>query len=209
MLEFRETDFFTRAITQLLSDDEYAELQGELVVNPAVGDVIPGSGGLRNVRWNQERRGKGKRGGVRVIYYWLRDRLSRVHASGVLEAGARRSFLGAEEGARAACEGGVPMKKQLFDELVASVKQAGKIHRGEAQPSRTFVFQPDDVRKIREKLHKSQSEFARMIGVSVSTLQNWEQGRRQPEGPARALLVVASKAPEVVAKALAAAARRA
>lgn len=100
------------------------------------------------------------------------------------------------------------MKKELFDELVASVKQAGAIHRGETKPSRTFVFEPEDVRKIREKLHKSQSEFARMIGVSVATLQNWEQGRRQPEGPARALLVVASKAPDVVAKALADAARR-
>jgi putative transcriptional regulator len=100
------------------------------------------------------------------------------------------------------------MKKQLFDDLVASVKQAGRIHRGEDQASRTFVFQPEDVRKIRDKLQKSQSEFARMIGVSVSTLQNWEQGRRQPEGPARALLVVASKAPEVVAKALAGATRR-
>lgn len=101
------------------------------------------------------------------------------------------------------------MKKQLFDDLVTSIKQAGRIHRGEEKPSRTFVFQPDDVRDIREKLSKSQSEFARMIGVSVSTLQNWEQGRRQPEGPARALLVVASKAPKVVAKALAGAARRA
>lgn len=101
------------------------------------------------------------------------------------------------------------MKKEMFDQLVASVKQAGKIHRGEAKASRTFVFRPEEVRRIREKLHKSQSEFARMIGVSVSTLQNWEQGRRQPEGPARALLVVASKAPGVVAKALAAAARRA
>lgn len=100
------------------------------------------------------------------------------------------------------------MKKQLFDELVDSIKEAGRIHRGESKPSRTFVFQPEDVRRIREKLHKSQSEFARMIGVSVSTLQNWEQGRRQPEGPARALLVVASKAPEIVAKALAGAARR-
>lgn len=100
------------------------------------------------------------------------------------------------------------MKKALFDELVGSIKEAGRIHRGEVKPSRTFVFEPEDVRKIREKLHKSQSEFARMIGVSVSTLQNWEQGRRQPEGPARALLVVASKAPDVVAKALAEAARR-
>lgn len=100
------------------------------------------------------------------------------------------------------------MKKERFDELVASIKQAGRIHRGEAKASRTFAFQPEDVRQIREKLQKSQAEFARMIGVSVSTLQNWEQGRRQPEGPARALLVVASKAPDVVAKALADAVRR-
>jgi putative transcriptional regulator len=101
------------------------------------------------------------------------------------------------------------MKKELFEELVSSIKDAGRIHRGETKPSRTFVFEPDDIREIREKLHKSQSEFARMIGVSVGTLQNWEQGRRQPEGPARALLVVASHAPKVVAKALAEATRRA
>ena len=100
------------------------------------------------------------------------------------------------------------MKKEMFEQLVASVKQAGKIHRGETKASRTFVFQPEEIRVIREKLHKSQSEFARMIGVSISTLQNWEQGRRQPEGPARALLVVASKAPNVVAKALAEVTRR-
>jgi putative transcriptional regulator len=100
------------------------------------------------------------------------------------------------------------MKKELFEDLVASIKQAGKVHRGEIKASRSFVFQPEDVRQIRDKLHKSQSEFAKMIGVSVSTLQNWEQGRRQPEGPARALLLVASKAPDVVAKALAGTTRR-
>jgi putative transcriptional regulator len=100
------------------------------------------------------------------------------------------------------------MKKRLFDELVESIRQAGKIHRGEEAPSRKFVFEPEAVRAIRQKLNKSQSEFAQMIGVSVATLQNWEQGRREPEGPARALLVVAAKAPSVVAKALASAARR-
>lgn len=100
------------------------------------------------------------------------------------------------------------MKKALFGELIESIRDAGKIRRGERAPSRKFVFKPDDVRSIREKLQKSQSEFAQMIGVTVSTLQNWEQGRREPQGPARALLVVASKAPEVVAKALASAARR-
>jgi putative transcriptional regulator len=100
------------------------------------------------------------------------------------------------------------MKKALFGELIENIRDAGKIRRGERAPPRKFVFKPDDVRSIREKLQKSQSEFAQMIGVTVSTLQNWEQGRREPQGPARALLVVASKAPEVVAKALASAARR-
>jgi putative transcriptional regulator len=101
------------------------------------------------------------------------------------------------------------MKKQLFDDLVESIHQAGKIHRGEKTASRRYVFEPEDIQSIRHNLGKSQSEFARMIGVTVSTLQNWEQGRREPQGPARALLVVASKAPEVVAKALASASRRA
>ena len=100
------------------------------------------------------------------------------------------------------------MKKQLFGELIESISEAAKIHRGKAKPSRRFVFKPQDVRAIRTKLRKSQSEFAQMIGVSVGTLQNWEQGRREPEGPARALLVVASKAPQTVARALASASRR-
>lgn len=100
------------------------------------------------------------------------------------------------------------MKKELFDELAGSIRQAGKIRRGEAPPSREFTFRAQDVRAIRAKLAKSQSEFARMIGVSVATLQNWEQGRREPQGPARALLVVASKAPGVVQKALAKTTRR-
>lgn len=70
MLEFRETAFFTRAIVEALSDDEYAELQGALVVNPEAGDLIRETGGLRKLRWSQQRRGKGKRAGIRVIYYW-------------------------------------------------------------------------------------------------------------------------------------------
>ena len=100
------------------------------------------------------------------------------------------------------------MKKEMFDELVESVQQAGAIHRGEARPSRQCAFKSQDVRAIREKLGKTQTEFSRMIGVSVDTLQNWEQGRRQPVGPARALLVVAARAPEVVEKALTKSTRR-
>jgi putative transcriptional regulator len=94
------------------------------------------------------------------------------------------------------------MNEKDFKNLVESVKEARKIKRGELPPSRRFEFSPLDIKAIRERLHKSQAEFARMIGVSVSTLQNWEQGRRKPEGPAKALLQVASKNPEAVVGAL-------
>ena len=96
------------------------------------------------------------------------------------------------------------MRQEDFNELIKSVRQAGKIKRGEMAPSREFVFQSDDIRGIRAKLGLSQSEFALMIGVSVATLQNWEQGRRNPEGPARALLRIAAKNPEAVLEALSA-----
>ncbi len=94
------------------------------------------------------------------------------------------------------------MNTMDFKELAQSIKQAGKIKRGKVKPSRVTVFNSADVRAIREKLHKSQSEFALMIGVSIATLQNWEQGRRKPEGPAQALLRVASINPDAVAQAL-------
>ncbi|MDD5761888.1 MAG: NadS family protein [bacterium] len=94
------------------------------------------------------------------------------------------------------------MKKKLFDDLVESIREAGKIHRGEMSPSRKFVFAPVDIKAIRKRLNKSQDEFALMIGVSVATLRNWEQGRRSPEGPARALLQVAADNPEAVVGAL-------
>ena len=94
------------------------------------------------------------------------------------------------------------MKEDDFNNLVKSIKQAEKIKNGQLKPGRTFEFNPQDIKVIRNKLHKSQSQFALMIGVSVSTLQNWEQGRRMPDGPARALLKVASENPEDVTKAL-------
>jgi len=96
------------------------------------------------------------------------------------------------------------MNEKEFEKLKNSVRQAGKIRRGKMKPGRVIEFDPADIKKIRHKLAKSQAEFAMMIGVSISTLQNWEQGRRQPEGPARALLKIAAENPEAVDKALSA-----
>jgi|SRR5215216_4744309 len=67
-MEFKETSTFTRDIEALLSDDEYARLQEDLVAMPDAGDLITGGGGLRKVRWALP--GRGKSSGARVIYYW-------------------------------------------------------------------------------------------------------------------------------------------
>ena len=68
---FFETTSFTAAVGDYLTDDEYRRLQSDLVASPELGDVMPRTGGFRKVRWADSRRGKGKRGGLRVIYYWL------------------------------------------------------------------------------------------------------------------------------------------
>jgi len=94
------------------------------------------------------------------------------------------------------------MKDTAFEELLTSVRQAGRIRRGTLKPSRVTEFRPADVRAVRAKLGTSQTEFALMIGVSVATLRNWEQGRRTPDGPALALLRVAARNPKAVIEAL-------
>ncbi|MFM2198745.1 MAG: hypothetical protein RLZZ505_2177 [Verrucomicrobiota bacterium] len=94
------------------------------------------------------------------------------------------------------------MNEKDFDLLCESIRQAGEIRRGVRKPSRTFVIEDPDPKAIRERLGLSQSRFASIIGVSVRTLQNWEQGRREPEGPAKALLRVVDREPQAVLHAL-------
>ena len=91
------------------------------------------------------------------------------------------------------------MNKVAFEELLDSVREAGRIKRGETQPCRQFVRDNRDVRHVRETLGISQGTFAKLIGVSVNTVQNWEQGRRTPTGPARVLLYIAEHNPAVFA----------
>ena len=90
------------------------------------------------------------------------------------------------------------MKDDLFVELVASVRQGGAILRGELSASRSFTIHPPAIKKIRDGFGLTQEQFAALLGISVRTLRNWEQGRRVPEGPARVLLQVVAKHPEAV-----------
>lgn len=90
------------------------------------------------------------------------------------------------------------MKDELFQELLNSVKEGAAIMNGEIQPSRRFEFSETEVRALRERLGLSQDKFASLVGISVGTLRNWEQGRRKPEGPARVLLRIAELHPEVL-----------
>ncbi len=90
------------------------------------------------------------------------------------------------------------MNDELFKELVASVREASAILQEEEEASPTFVIEEPDVAAIREEYGLSQAKFAALLGISVRTLQNWEQGRRHPQGPAKVLLRVASRHPEAV-----------
>ncbi|MEJ7138800.1 NadS family protein [Amphibiibacter pelophylacis] len=94
------------------------------------------------------------------------------------------------------------MEQALFNDLMQSLKEAREIARGEAPASRRFTVAAPDVKAVRDQMGLSQSEFARLMQVSVKTLQNWEQRRRQPTGPAAALLRIVSMAPEVALRTL-------
>ena len=94
------------------------------------------------------------------------------------------------------------MKKEMFEELLDSVREAVAILRGRTKASRRVVIGASGVRSIRQRTKLSQSEFADLIGVSVKTLQNWEQDRRRPAGPAAALLKIIAHEPQLAVKAI-------
>ena len=91
---------------------------------------------------------------------------------------------------------------RFFEELYASVQEMDEIARGEKAPSREFNVDADGVRAVRQATGLSQAQFARLIEVQIGTLRNWEQGRRHPTGPARALIKALKARPQAVIEAL-------
>ncbi len=94
------------------------------------------------------------------------------------------------------------MKPRMFEELLESVREGGAILRGHKKPARRFEVEASGIRAIRERTSLSQAEFAQLIGVSVKTLQNWEQDRRRPTGPAATLLRIIAYEPRLAVKAI-------
>ena len=147
-------------------------------------------------------RQRGKRGGARVIYYFAVERdlilLLYAYAKNEAENLTPKQVI---ELARV-------VKKEFaneakaFEELLSSIREGGAILCGAKKPSRRFEISSVGVRAIRERTSLSQSEFADLIGVSVKTLQNWEQDRRRPTGPAAALLRIIAYKPQFAARAI-------
>lgn len=96
------------------------------------------------------------------------------------------------------------MRKELFDQLVESVNEMKAIQAGRRKPARVtraedvLNTETPDVASLRAHFKLSQAKFAALLGISVDTLQNWEQHRRQPDGPAKVLLRVAAAHPDVL-----------
>lgn len=90
------------------------------------------------------------------------------------------------------------MEKEMFEELLSSVKEAKDIMQGKKEPSRRFYIDEPNAKEIRQKLQLTQNQFASLMNISIHTLRNWEQGRRQPEGPAKVLLNVANNHPNIL-----------
>ena len=94
------------------------------------------------------------------------------------------------------------MENKLFNELLAGVREMDDIVRGKKVAAKVTEFPEPEVKLIREKVGLSQNRFAMLIGVSKRTLENWEQGRRHPSGPAKALLRILDTDPEHAVRAL-------
>jgi len=152
-MEFIEATVFTKHVYEYLSDDEYLGLQSFLLQYPESGKVVPGSGGVRKIRWAMS--GKGKSGGLKMS------------------------------------------NRDIGQEILESIRDIKAYKAGEKILRTHTLKEPAPPQVIRARLKLSQSAFAGLMGVSLRTVQDWEQGRRKPSGPAVALLRIAEQKPEV------------
>ena len=183
-----------------------AELVQILAANPRQGDVIVGSGGIRKLRFGGH--GKGKRGAYRVMFAYFGEDAP-VYILAVLKKNIRADFLASRahsheadrEWNRRRMESEECNMSKAFDLVIAGLGEALEHAKGNCH-LRVHVPDQIDVKAIRMKSKLSQPKFADTIGVKVGTLRNWEQNRREPEGPARVLLAMIDRRPSIVEETL-------
>lgn len=95
------------------------------------------------------------------------------------------------------------MDKKLFSELLEGIEEMKAVEEGSQKPYRLTKMEASEVTQIRQNMNLSQAKFAALMGISVRTLQNWEQGYRSPTGSAKVLLKIAKKNPKAVLEAVA------
>jgi putative transcriptional regulator len=172
-MEFIEAPAFTRHIHEYLDDDSYRSLQEELAANPTLGNVMPGTGGFRKMRWGDPRRGKGRRGGLRVIGEGQEDRLM-----------AKRNIF-----------------DELMEGVSAmGDHRTGKItlRSYKVEPRPLPRVDSKLIKETRERLHCSRAVFARKLRINERTLEKWEQGRGRPNRQAVALVLLVRRFPDTL-----------
>jgi putative transcriptional regulator len=178
---FVETPLFSRLLCKYLDDEGYRHLQLALLAQPEKGDLIPGTGGFRKLRFQD---GRGHRPYAR-----------------------RKADLETVDAIRALGQTDTTMntKRKLFDELMQGVdamrrerqrKVTLKTHTVEDRPP--LQIDAATIRDTRESLRVSRAVFARRLRVSTRTLENWEQGRAKPNAQAAALILMVRKYPDTL-----------
>lgn len=196
---------YLRRAEHLLSERVRIDLVDYLAAHPTAGVIMQGTGGIRKFRWARE--GMGKRGGVRVIYYY-HDAHMPLYLLTIFGKGEQDNLTKAEQNAlqrlvRTCLRRGDHPMGNAFESIQQGLLEA--IAHASGQPSTAIVHTPPpiDVQAIRQHIGLTQTAFAAAFGISVSTLRHWERGDRIPRGPARVLLRVVATAPHAVLDALA------
>ena len=196
-----ETDHFILRAKGRLTDVEKSEFIAHLAGNPGMGPRMEGTGGVRKARWAVG--GQGKSGGVRVVYFHHNDQVpiflieifAKKERANVTNAEKNLLRAMARELVKAVCRKEATMRKAKLKRpesgILTGMRQALAYAQGDTEGGVEHHFpKAVDVRAVRLRQRMSQGQFARVYGFSIDSLQNWEQGRRVPDGPARALLAV-------------------
>lgn len=209
---FVELPAFERHRESYLDDSAFARFQDVLMGNPLAGDRIPSAGGLRKLRFRDERRGKGTRGGLRVIYYcwnggpefWLfavydKDEMEDLTFGAARHAEPKGQTVDREESIE------MTDKRNLFEEINAGLdalaaqrdgKRTLRTHTVISKPAPRIT--PGALTRVRKKMNLSRGLFAGYLRTNVRTLENWEQGRATPNAQAVLLILLVQRYPDTM-----------